>query len=49
MRATDLARVIITLEAMGKNPQNVSDVNLFENYTIVNLWHQIHLIVQFGR
>jgi len=30
MRATDLARVIITLEAMGKNPQNVSDVNLFE-------------------
>ena len=30
MRATDLARVIITLEAMGKNPQSVGDVNLFE-------------------
>ena len=30
MRATDLARVIITLEAMGKNPQNVGGVDLFE-------------------
>lgn len=30
MRATDFARVIITLEAMGKNPANVDGVNLLE-------------------
>ena len=30
MRATDLARVILTLEAMGKNPANVGGVNLLE-------------------
>ena len=30
MRATDLARVIITLEAMGENPADVGGVNLLE-------------------
>ena len=30
MRATDLARVIITLEAMGKDPSNVGGINLLE-------------------